>query len=158
MFTDIVWATDGSEHADRALGHAVQIARSDHAELHVVHVIEKLVSPKLAGQDMFLSEDQTDAKIRAQAAQIEIDHGIKTTVRMSTGTAGHAAGPIARIAEDIGADLIVIGTRGRSAVAGLMLGGVTQRLLHESPCPILAVPPTAVVQPEPRPKTTTAAA
>ena len=37
--------------------------------------------------------------------------------------------------------MIVVGTRGRTALSGLLLGGVTQRLLHIAPCPVLAVPP-----------------
>jgi universal stress protein A len=157
MFTTIVWATDGSEHADRALVQAVRIAASDQAELHVVHVIEKLVSPKIAGQDVFLNEEQTDAKIRAQAGRIAVEHGINTTVHMPAVLTGHASARIAEIASDVGADLIVIGTRGRSPLGGLMLGSVNQRLLHESSCPVLAVPPGAAVKPDPRPRTTTAA-
>jgi nucleotide-binding universal stress UspA family protein len=48
---------------------------------------------------------------------------------------------IADIAEKVDADLIAVGTRGHAPVAGLLLGSVTQRLLHISPCPVLAVPP-----------------
>jgi nucleotide-binding universal stress UspA family protein len=146
MFTNIVWATDGSVHANRALEYAVQLATSDQAELHVVHVMEKLSATKIAGHDVSLNEDDVDAKITAQATQISVDHGIKTTLHMSSGRTGHVATAIAGIAQDVAADLIVVGTCGRSVLGGLMLGSVTQRLLHESSCPVLAVPPTAVVK------------
>lgn len=51
---------------------------------------------------------------------------------------------IAERARELGADAIVVGTRGHGPVAGLLLGSVTQRLLHIAECPVLAVPPTAV--------------
>jgi nucleotide-binding universal stress UspA family protein len=55
---------------------------------------------------------------------------------------------IAELARRSQADMIVMGTRGRGQVAGLLLGSVTQRLLHLAPCPVLAVPPGAVARAE----------
>ena len=48
---------------------------------------------------------------------------------------------IADIAAEVDADVIVVGTRGHSAIGGLLVGSVTQHLLHVAPCPVLAVPP-----------------
>ena len=48
---------------------------------------------------------------------------------------------IADIAEEVEADVIVVGTRGHWAIGGLLVGSVTQRLLHVAPCPVLSVPP-----------------
>lgn len=141
MFTNIVWATDGSEHAERALGYAIAIADREGAQLHVVHIVEKLVAGRVAGQNVFINEDEIDAKIKEQARQVSAQHAIKTTVHMSPGGAGHVADHIAKIATTVGADLIVVGTRGHSALGGLLLGSVTQRLLHLAGCPVLAVPP-----------------
>lgn len=141
MFTNIVWATDGSEHAERALGYATAIADREGAQLHVVHIVEKLVSGRVAGQNVFVNEDEMDARIREQARQIAAQHGVKATVHMTPSGAGHVADRIADIATDTGADLIVVGTRGHSALGGLLLGSVTQRLLHIAGCPVLAVPP-----------------
>jgi nucleotide-binding universal stress UspA family protein len=47
---------------------------------------------------------------------------------------------VANTAREVGADLIVVGTRGRTAIGGLLLGSVTNRLLHIAPCPVLVVP------------------
>jgi nucleotide-binding universal stress UspA family protein len=53
---------------------------------------------------------------------------------------GGPAPAIEEIADNAGGDLIVMGTRGHSPVAGLLLGSVTQRLLHIARRPVLAVP------------------
>jgi nucleotide-binding universal stress UspA family protein len=46
----------------------------------------------------------------------------------------------AEIARAVGADVIVVGIRGHTQLAGLLLGSITQRLLHVAPCPVLAIP------------------
>jgi len=58
-----------------------------------------------------------------------------------TARAGEAAHAIADFAKGENVDVIVVGTRGHTALAGLLLGSVTQRLLHVARCPVLAVPP-----------------
>jgi nucleotide-binding universal stress UspA family protein len=141
MFTNIVCAVDGSEQAVLALDCACQMAQRDGAELHVAHVVEKLVTGRVAGQNVHVDEDQMDAKIEQQMNALAAQYGIKPTLHLTAGTSGNAARQIAEIAGEVGADLIVIGTRGHSAVAGVLLGSVTQRLLHIARCPVLAVPP-----------------
>jgi nucleotide-binding universal stress UspA family protein len=68
---------------------------------------------------------------------------VKATLHAPATTVVGPAHVIADIAKNNGSDLIVLGTRGHSAVAGLLLGSVTQRLLHIAPCPVLAVPPAS---------------
>jgi nucleotide-binding universal stress UspA family protein len=152
MFTNIVWATDGSENADRALDYATAIADREHSHLHVVHIVEMLVGGRVAGQKVFLNEDQIDAKIKEQARQASAEHGLQATVRITSSGTGSIANRVAEVAADNSADLIVVGTRGHSALGGLMLGSVTQRLLHVAGCPVLAIPPVkahADVSPQP---------
>jgi nucleotide-binding universal stress UspA family protein len=141
MFSNIVWATDGSEHADRALDYATRLADTEHAQLHVVHIVETIVTGRVAGRNTFLNEDQIDAKIKEQVRQISAQHGIQTTLHMTPSGTGNIADHIADVADDAGADLIVVGTRGHSTLGGVMLGSVTQRLMHVVSCPVLAVPP-----------------
>ncbi len=141
MFTNVVWATDGSEHAERAREYATRIAQRDGATLHVAHVVEKLVGARVAGQNANLDEEQLDVRIRRQAEAIAAEHGIDVKLHLITGRTGDVALRIAEIAHDTGADLIVIGTRGHSAVVGAVIGSVTQRLLHVAGCAVLAVPP-----------------
>ena len=141
MFTNIIWATDGSEYSDRALDYAIQMAQRERTGLHVVHVDEKLVGVRMAGMDARVDEGEIVSNIKYQAAAIEAQNGINTTVHISAANTGAVAERIAEVARDTGADLIIVGTRGRSALAGALLGSVTQRLLHLAACPVLAVPP-----------------
>jgi nucleotide-binding universal stress UspA family protein len=97
MFKTIVWATDGSDAADRAMPYAKMLAASSDGALVVVHT-EELSTGRASGYSVF------------------------------------------DVARDVGADVIVVGTRGRGPLAGLLVGSVTQRLLHVAPCPVLAVP------------------
>jgi nucleotide-binding universal stress UspA family protein len=141
MFTKVIWATDGSEHADRAMPFAVRVAKADDTELHVVHVVEKLASGRASGMDAFANEDEIKAKVERQVEAIAAENGLTTRIHM-VGCLGSRIGDrIAEIAEDAGADLIVVGTRGHGALGSFVLGGVTQRLLHVSLCPVLSVPP-----------------
>jgi nucleotide-binding universal stress UspA family protein len=144
MFTKVIWATDGSEHADRAMAAVVELAKGDGAELHVVHIVEKLVRGRASGLDAFGNEDEIKAKIKGQATAIARDNDIKTVVHVTGARTLKIAEAIADIADQVGAELVVVGTRGHGAVGSLMLGSVTQGLLHISPCPVLAIPPSAV--------------
>lgn len=76
MFTRILCATDGSEHADGALRYSTELARQEDGELHVVHVIERLRGGRMSGQNVFLNEAEIDNKIKAQTAGLANEHGV----------------------------------------------------------------------------------
>jgi nucleotide-binding universal stress UspA family protein len=139
MFKTIIWASDGSEHADRALGYARNLAEANSARLIAVHVRE-VFHGRGGGYSVQYDEDEVETKIQEQANSLK-DAGIDTSYEQRAATAGGAAHAIIDAANDVGADLIVVGTRGQAPIAGLLLGGVTQRLLHLASCPVLAVPP-----------------
>lgn len=145
MFNTLMWATDGSENADHALGYATELARNEGAALHVVHVVEKLVGPRVGGMDSHVDEREIDAKIRAQAQTAGEDLGIKVAVHMMA-SSGAVPKRIAETAADVNADLIIVGTRGHSGIGGALLGSVTQRLLHITSRPVLAIPPGAATK------------
>jgi nucleotide-binding universal stress UspA family protein len=139
MFEKIIWATDGSASAYRALPYAKSLAQREGASLVVVHAIETFGGSRAAGQLMYLDEDDTETTVERQVAELQAD-GFGAQLRLVRGVGVGAASVIADAAEEIGADVIVTGTRGRSTLGGLLLGSVTQRLLHIAPCPVLAVP------------------
>jgi len=139
MFKVIIWASDGSEHADRALEYAQKLAEASSAKLIATHVREVTLG-RGAGYPVQANEEEVEQKIQDQASGMK-DSGIDAEYVQSGATAGGAAHAIADLADARKADLIIVGTRGQGRVAGLLLGSVTQRLLHISTCPVLAVPP-----------------
>jgi nucleotide-binding universal stress UspA family protein len=139
MFKVIIWASDGSEHADRALECARGLADEGSARLLAVHVKEITVG-RAGGYPVHVNEEDIEQKIQGQAKDLK-DAGLDASYEELGTTAGGAAHAIADAANDAGADLIVVGTRGQGPISGLLLGSVTNRLLHVAPCPVLAVPP-----------------
>jgi nucleotide-binding universal stress UspA family protein len=140
VYKKVIWATDGSEAADRAMPHAKAIAAESGAPMVVVHCEEFTIPGKGGGSlPVRANEEELQAKIERQIAELSSD-GVKVTLESTRSRVGGAAHAIADIAAAEQADLIVVGTRGHTALAGLLLGSVTQRLLHISPCPVLAVP------------------
>ena len=142
MFKTIVWATDGSEAADHSLGHVRTLASEAGAHLLVLHCAEYLQG---GGRSAHLpadaAEDEHRESIQRQVGELTAA-GIDASLQVISVGAGGAAHAIAEFAAEHGADLIVVGTRGRTALAGLLLGSVTQRLLHLAHCPVLVTPPT----------------
>ena len=93
-----------------------------------------------------------------QVSELAAD-GIDAKEKVVSGpTLSDAANMIADVARESGADLIVVGTRGHTPLAGLLLGSVTERLLHLGPCPILAVPTTPSATDAQQPAAATASA
>jgi len=136
MFKKIVWATDGSEPADAAFEIAKSLASQDGSELIVVHSVERIAAR--GGYTVDADQDEHQVKVKRQAQELAAS-GVRTTVQLTEGVSG-AAHRIAEVAEKEDADLIIVGTRGRNPFAGLIVGSVTQRILHLAPCPVLVVP------------------
>jgi nucleotide-binding universal stress UspA family protein len=137
VFKTIVLGLDGSESSDHALQHATMLAREQGSSVRVVHVIE--ISVGRGGGLLHLDEDEIKAKIEQQTKDL-VDAGVDAELELHSAMAGSPAHVIAEVAERSNADLIITGTRGRTAAAGILLGSVAQRLLHVAHCPLLVIP------------------
>ena len=143
MFNKILWATDGSEPADLALPYLEALAQREAASVVVLHSVLAVLGPRAGGQPVYADEDELRGKIEKQVETLA-DAGLDIRLRIVGGDSMHgAAQAIADTAREEGADLIVVGTRGHTALGGLLLGSVTQRLLHLASCPVLVVPSAA---------------
>jgi nucleotide-binding universal stress UspA family protein len=139
MFKNIVWATDGSDYADRALATATSLASESGATLLAVHCVQYLVGPGSKGALPEPGEDERTQKVSEQVAELT-RQGVSATSKVVYSGASGPAHAVAEVAAEEGADLIVVGTKGHTALGGLLVGSVTQRLLHIAPCPVLVVP------------------
>ena len=150
----ILCPTDFSDFSRRAFDHAVALARwydSTVTLLHVVHFVPMTV-PAHGGVELrevaLTSEDRTAllGDMR-QFADREVGGAVPVDLDLAQGT------PVTEIlakAEDLQADLIVIGTHGRSGFERFVLGSVTDKVLRKAACPVLTVPtgvPDAVPAP-----------
>jgi nucleotide-binding universal stress UspA family protein len=140
MFKTIVLALDGSEGSQQAIPFALELAKRDNARIVIAHIEEDIVGK--GGGPIHATEDEIQAEIREQAKKLS-GEGVETTVEMSSVMLGGPAPAIASIADKASADLIVCGTRGHSALAGVLLGSVAQRLMHVAKQPVLVVPEAA---------------
>jgi nucleotide-binding universal stress UspA family protein len=137
VFKTIVLGLDGSDSSDLALERTSMLAKEQGARVLIVHVIE-IVAGRGGGL-LHLNEGEIKAKIEQQTKDL-VDDGVPAELEFHSAMAGGPAHVIAEAAARSGADLIVTGTRGHTAAAGILLGSVTHRLLHVSHCPLLIIP------------------
>lgn len=138
MFERILFATDGSSHAERALEYARDLALLHHATVIVVHAFEPVpgyvgepIKSEAVARHINAGRDiANQAKGKLEAAGVQVDTQVLQ---------GPAAEAILGVTETRQADLIVMGTRGRSQLTSLLLGSVSHRVLAHSPVPVMTV-------------------
>lgn len=141
---NILCPVDFSAPAERAARFAADLASGIGAHLHLAHVLPlpmpAMPVPELglAPQEAILpptarlSTDARDALFRL-AGDLGIDAGVHVV-------SGTAAREIVSLAEELGVDLIIMGTHGRTGLAHLLLGSVAERVVRTAHLPVLVVP------------------
>lgn len=136
----ILVAVDGSGSSDRAVAHALDlIAAGLAAELHLLNV-----QPNLGGAiASFVSREQIDAHHReegekglASAKALAKKAGIDARVHIGVGRQGEIVGDFV---DKLGAGLVVLGTRGHTGLAGVLLGSVAQDVIAYVKVPVTLV-------------------
>jgi nucleotide-binding universal stress UspA family protein len=140
MSKTVVLGLDGSQDSTRAIPYAVEQAGGD-GRIVVVHVRELLIG-RAGGMPLVANEDEIEAAVRRQVEDMNAGD-VSAELQVISAVAGGPAHVIADVAARERAHVIVIGTRGHRQIASMIIGGVTHRLLHLTPCPVLAVPPAA---------------
>jgi nucleotide-binding universal stress UspA family protein len=138
----ILIATDFSEHARVALRYAVALGQAFDSEVVLCHILETsdlLAHLPPTGEAYFppevLQQQETHAKAQCEKLLAEVGYKrIRYTVRQ-----GSPFVEIIATAREEEADLLVVGTHGRGAIAHMLLGSVAERIVRKSPCPVLTV-------------------
>jgi nucleotide-binding universal stress UspA family protein len=140
MFQRLLVAIDGSDHADRALAEAIDLAGTNSAKLAVMTVAPEPSEWAIgAGWDLAPPiRGQTDRSYQTllDNAVAAVPDALEVTTVLGRGPAGSA------IVDEASAgnhDLIVMGSRGRGELRSLLLGSVSHRVLQASPLPVLVV-------------------
>ncbi len=135
----ILLATDFSDDARRAQDYAIDLAKAWKAELEILHVIEpKRTVDEDAESFAMAGRSRTDAARQLEAVRDDVARrGITARPRLLL---GNPAEHIHQVVREQGIDLIVLGLQGRNNLVYGLIGRTAQRLVHDGPCPILAVP------------------
>lgn len=146
MYRKIFVAIDESQTSNLALAEAIQLAKTQGAELVIGHAAdEALLSQHGMGIGTYINVDATRQAIRdyaenllATARQTATDAGVPATTCFLEGT-HRISEQIAEGAKATGADLIVIGTHGRRGLDRLVMGSVAEQLVRIAPLSLLLV-------------------
>ena len=141
MFSSIVVGTDGSETARVAVDAAIDLARTHGAKLHFVSAYKAATAATammaagatMAADDTVreaLAQDATETVLAAATLAAE---GLEV---QTIAAAGPPADVLVAVAEDVGADLIVVGSRGMQR---RVLGSVPNTVSHKAPCNVLII-------------------
>ncbi len=153
--TKILLATDGSREAELAATTAADLAQKTDSELHVVHVFgivpwypiypEATTPGEWVAQEEnpMLEEDlQRTSEQRAREildTEVEKARSAGATVAQAYLREGAVAAQIVTLAEEIGAGLIVMGSRGRGGIRRALMGGVSDSVVRHAHCPVLVI-------------------
>ena len=137
----ILVAVDFSENSNRALDAATAYASKFGATIDLVHVFSSPVPAvyayDVAIPDALVRDAQNAAKAKLEANRERVQSAnIEVTTHLAEAPA-HTA--ITQLAEEIAADLLVMGTRGHTGLKHALMGSVAERTLRHSPCSVLVV-------------------
>ncbi len=144
-FKNVVVCVDFSESSHRVIEQAIRVAQQDGASLRLLHVFSPPRKganhvPRPSPEDQQHHSDSLSERMQvalqpfeSEIRALQVETNVVDSVRESDG--------IVQFMADSAADLVVVGTRGRTGMRAILLGTVAERIVRESPCSVLAVKP-----------------
>ena len=150
LMKKILIATDGSPPSREASAFGLELAQEHAAEVTFLHVVPALDREYANGIGLPAAVlhriDEVDRRPLEAALALAAERHVDATAEL---LAGEPVDEIVAYADSMDADLIVLGSRGRGAIATALLGSVSRGVLHEAHRPVLVVRGTQVLEPEP---------
>lgn len=145
MISNILIPVDGSEHSKKALELGCDLAKKYGASVHLVHVTESPVrehTMALGGAALTLNASPDELKAAGSkavehATEYLQNHSVTNVTSEVTG--GNPAHRIVESAKEVHADMIIMGSRGLSDLAGLLVGSVSHKVTNMAPCTCITV-------------------
>lgn len=145
MFKKVIVGVDFSDKTDRAIGVALNLAKSTQGTAVLLHVLPPVADE--ARRTTPGSDADTDAmravevRLRDEAAKLSHDHGAKVDYGV---VSGKPADEILAYVQKWGGDVIIVASEARTGLDRLILGSVAERLIQLSPVPVLVVGPNSL--------------
>lgn len=144
VYRRILFPTDGSDGADYALDHAVDLASKYDATLHVLHVVADVWYPSGDPEGFDFDTSAVERHLRERGDRLvqktserAVESGVDCETEVLVGRTPHRA--IVDTTEAEGVDLVVMATHGRRGLDRLLMGSVAEKVLRLSEVPVLAV-------------------
>lgn len=144
MFGSIVVGTDGSDTANQAVKQAVDLAKAVGGSIALVSAYEPVSDSRLKRESVEVPKELTwmvnpredvDATLKEAAEEVEAA-GVKVEVHARQGDPADA---ILDVAEEKGADLIIVGNKGMTGAKRFVLGSVPNKVSHHAPCSVMII-------------------
>ncbi|MGI0086666.1 MAG: universal stress protein [Nitrosotalea sp.] len=137
MFSNMLIAVDGSESANKAFQRAIYLAQKCNSKLDLVHVVQCEVGGDSANTFEIIEDLKDKAMKMLEEYRIEaVNNNISMQITIMQ---GDPAKIIIERAKAKSYDLIIMGTRGRSSFQELLIGSVSQKVMHHASCPVMVV-------------------
>jgi len=140
FYRNIVIATDGSENSQRAISYGIEIAKLSGATVHALYVVDTVYFssiPMDAGWEIMYETLKgegekaiSEVKERGEIAGVEVREVLLE---------GHPSNEIINFADNNNADLIVVGTLGKTGLDRFLMGSVAEKVVRGSKVPVLVV-------------------
>ena len=140
LYKNVLCPVDFDDNSLVALRQAAQLALKMDAMVHLVHIIAIIPTAPEIVQSL---EPQGDLSARRRLQRMADDElvGIKHEIHTKLAFAAHIPKSILATAREIGADLVLIATHGRSGLSHLLLGSVAEAIVRDATCPVLTIRP-----------------